>query len=330
MKVLNYTERQDGLILLGRHPLALSAPIMATSSRKKPAFLVLAHSDPAGLYRLLSRIAPHARVFVHLDRKAKIEDYARCRASDNVHFVENRVDVKWGGFSMVEATINLIQAALSSGQDFSHLVLISGSCYPIAPIEETVEQLGNEPERNYIKYIDMRESPDHYMKSVERFHFFDFFDSRKGSSFNRIVRALLQKAFSPIKRKVPEGLVPYFGSQWWALSHACCSYILDKYEKDAQLRAFWRFTLAPDEHFFHTIVGNSPFAETCDGLQPFTGRGTYKLANLHLIDASLAKVFTEADFDEIRNSDKLFVRKVSSTDSKPLLDRIDREILGVT
>jgi hypothetical protein len=86
----------------------------------------------------------------------------------------------------------------------------------------------------------------------------------------------------------------------------------------------------PDEHYIHTIVGNSQFARKATGLQKFTGIGTYRMANLHHIDPSLSKWFTELDFELLRKSDKLFVRKVRTSDGTGLVNRIDEELLGLS
>lgn len=87
-------------------------------------------------------------------------------------------------------------------------------------------------------------------------------------------------------------------------------------------------TFSPDEHYFHTLIGNSRFDAYADGLQDFQGVGTWRLANLHLIDPSLSKWFTLQDWDSIKNSDKLFVRKIRSLDGAELVDRIDKELLA--
>ena len=53
------------------------------------------------------------------------------------------------------------------------------------------------------------------------------------------------------------------------------------------------------------------------------------LANIHFIDPSMNKWFDERDIDQIKESEKLFVRKVKSDYSDKLLNRIDKEILKV-
>jgi hypothetical protein len=51
------------------------------------------------------------------------------------------------------------------------------------------------------------------------------------------------------------------------------------------------------------------------------------MANLHLIDPTLAKWFTIADREEVARSDRYFLRKVRTGASDELLDYIDAELL---
>jgi hypothetical protein len=69
-------------------------------------------------------------------------------------------------------------------------------------------------------------------------------------------------------------------------------------------RRLFQFSFAPDDTFFHTIVGNSPFAAMSDGCIPFAGRGKTDLGNLHLISSNLKKIYTLSDLPEILASSK--------------------------
>jgi hypothetical protein len=95
-----------------------------------------------------------------------------------------------------------------------------------------------------------------------------------------------------------------------------------------ELSQLYRYAMAPDEHFFHTLVQNSPFAAEAPPLMPYTGKGMWKKANLHIVHPSLKKIYTLADIDEVRNSDKLFVRKVNTAQSTPLIDVLEQRLLS--
>jgi hypothetical protein len=90
---------------------------------------------------------------------------------------------------------------------------------------------------------------------------------------------------------------------------------------------FFRYTFAPDEMFLHTIVANSIFHRQAGGSQPFTGRGNYRVTNLHMLSTgSLRRILTLEDWDEVSRSDRLFIRKVNSVESAALIERIETEL----
>jgi hypothetical protein len=97
-------------------------------------------------------------------------------------------------------------------------------------------------------------------------------------------------------------------------------------EQHPEYEQFFRYTHCPEEHYFHTIVQNSHYASEAAAITPYTGRGMWKTANLHIIHPSLKKIYTLADLDEIRKSSRCFVRKVTTAFSTELLDQIDSDL----
>lgn len=292
---------------------------------KKIAYLIMTYQDPRHLNRMVNAMDYNAKFFIHVDKKVDIEPFKKAIDLDNVVFLKNRVTVSWGGISFIDVATKLMQAALDDEDEFLHLVMLSGSCYPIKSKKEIYEFLHKHEGHEFIKYLDARESPEHYMQSLENKHFFEpFYHSTSNSLvkfFDKSMRVVLKKM--RIKQPWDFEFIPYFGSFWWALTPECSSYILNFTAGNLDFYRYCNYAIAPEEFYFHTIVGNSKFAKDADGLQPFEGRGTFRMANLHIIDQSLTKWYTIEDWDEIQKSDKLFVRKVDSRRSGKLLDKLD-------
>lgn len=291
------------------------------------AYLVVAHADPVHLERLARKLAPHADLFVHIDAKSDRSKFAAVEALPNVSFVERRYSVTWGGVSQVHAILSAMRMAMATGKDYAKVALISGTCYPLASVEDIHAWFEKEPDREIIRWIDMRQSPI-LMKVIRRRWFKDplvVFRHPKLRLLEKTFRFGLRKLCLPNPHPWPKDLVPCFGSSWWALSGKCCNWILDTI--DAQP---WRLELVkdcfgPDEHFFHTMVANSPFAAKADGRVEFQYISTWYVANFHMIDPYLVKWFTLDDWDEIAASGMPFLRKVRTDLSASLLDRIDAE-----
>lgn len=291
----------------------------------KVAYLILAHTDPLHLQRLAQSIEYESDIFIHLDAKSAVEPFLELDLPRSATLIPERVTITWAGFSMISATLNLIQAALNQNDEYSHFVLLSGLDYPIRSARSIHQFLMANRDRELIQFFDMRQSPDCYLHHIRHYWFRDALFSH--ATVDKAVRYGLEILLKPLtRRKIEQSFLPCFGSQWWALTPECAAFILDFLRQHPEVKQAYQRTFAPDEHFFHTIVANSAFLSRSGGLQPFLGRGSAKMANLHLIHPTLNKIYEEKDFDEIARSDKLFVRKVTTLKSSRLLDRIDREL----
>lgn len=107
-------------------------------------YLILAHSAPEHLQRLINHLSnKKSKIFIHIDKSVDI-DLFNDISGDNIFFIDNRVNSRWGAFSLTQATINLIKCALQHGQ-LDRVQLLSGLDYPVKPIEELEYFLASTP-----------------------------------------------------------------------------------------------------------------------------------------------------------------------------------------
>jgi hypothetical protein len=304
---------------------------------RRIAFLVLAHSDAPLLLRLCERLRDHA-VFVHVDAKSRDFPTDQFAALSNVTLIHPRLDVHWADFSMVETTLALLRAALNQNERFSKYVLISGACYPVKPISRLAALFNSDDDLNYIRLTAISPSTTHLWNLVSRRWrmaplLSDSLLARHASlrPLEKKARAVLNKlsSFRPRDFQKDVGLPIYFGSSWWAFSEPCARYIVDFVRDHPKFFRAFRATYATDELLYHTLIAQSPFAAQTLGVQADQGERTNQETPLHLIHPSEKRVFgsSNADFELARSTDKYFIRKISSTASNGLLDRIDRELL---
>ena len=292
-------------------------------------FAVLAHDDPALLSRLCARLAPHP-VVVHIDARRPLAPFRDALARiPSARLVENdRVTVNWGGWSQVEATLRLyreIVDAAAPAQNDEQIVLLSGHCYPLHPVDEIVARLRVPGRPLHVRGVAYTELEDRSRTRIR--HYYDTFPVRQAG-----IRRLLYAA----PRKITQLTAPLLprrfdgedalvvGSQWTVLTVGAV--------RDAVLPAApaWRprlrRTFAPEETFFPTVVLRGPTAhQTQDGgLSAYAGERTADYPNIHLLDRSMTKTFTLEDLPELEGSPMLFVRKVDSRASAGLLHALDR------
>jgi hypothetical protein len=295
----------------------------------KTAYLILAHSEPEHLARLTSRLkADWNDIFIHIDRKVDQRPFQdMVHPTDGVFFLppESRIDVRWGGFSLVEATLSLISAALGQGTLYVRFCLLSGADYPIKDQEVIREEFSSN--REYIRvdrYIGPGSAHSH-RRNVEFFHFID---------------QVVQSGFPPggtVRRNSYEDIGLYHGSTWWALSYDCIGYIIDYLDTHPDYIDFHRYSFCPDEIFFHSIVKSSPFAdlithdfEKADDIENFMQSNEH---GCHYIDwnspsISKPKVLSVDDSCGLKKSRMLFARKFDLQESAVLLRLLDDSIMS--
>ena len=109
----------------------------------KLAFLIQCHKNSEQINKLMEALShPNIDFYVHVDRKSEITQQINTHNS-NVTILpdEERVDVKWGTFSQIEATLNLLKQAYSKKYDYYWL--ISGQDFPLVSAKDIITQLSN-------------------------------------------------------------------------------------------------------------------------------------------------------------------------------------------
>ncbi|MBT33739.1 MAG: hypothetical protein CMO01_29090 [Thalassobius sp.] len=293
---------------------------------KKLAFLILAHNDAVHLRKLIKALNYNSDFYIHIDKKSDIRKFKKLIPFENVYFIKDRFSISWAGISMVDAQMSMIREALKKSEQYSHAVMITGSCYPIKSVKTIYEYFTSNSQKEFITFIDMRESPEHYIKLVKQKWFKEpLLRIKQLKYLDKGIRFLLNKL--RLKNHWNENIIPYTGHTWCALTMNCCQYVYDYHTKNSWFRDMNRYTFAADEHYLHTIIGNSSFMNSTMGKADYKGRGLYQYTSYYLIDSSLKKWYDLRDWQEIIESDKLFVRKVNSKTGSELVSKISKELL---
>ena len=298
-----------------------------------PVFLIYTFKDPALLKRVAARVAPHP-VVVHVDAKVEIAPFRDATIDANVHFVSERVIVNWAGWSQVRAIRAMVRTGikLAAGPD-DHLVLLSGSDYPLRPVDELTAFLARHRGQQFLKAFEIKTSSDHYRKHLKR-HFRDLPIGRKlpatprgRRARNALIKALESVAALGPQPKAPKGLRVAHGGTHFALTAEC----LTRLERmvTPEIETFFSRIFCPEEKFYHSLLASEDRLTKEWQVVPYQGHGQWRYANLHHIEPKLDRVFTLNDWDVVSQiQDSFFIRKVQSTDSADLLDRIDAGLAG--
>ena len=296
---------------------------------KKIAYIILAHFDGDQLKKLVDAINYQCDIYIHINLNSDISEFKERISLPNVKFIDERVRVSWAGISMVDAIFHLIANALERKHEYSHIVLLTGSCYPIKDIKTIYNFFIERSGKNLLKFFDGRESPSHLQEVTQKWFKEPFIHSKNELIIfaNDGIRFILNKI--KLKNKWDKDLIPYFGHTWCALTPETCEYIYNFHIKNPEYRKMNRHTMAPDEHYFHTIIANSPLLANSTGIAEFRGQKLHNYTNFHLTNSHTGNFWwTIDDWPLIENSDKLFIRKVKSGVSDKLIEKINIEIHG--
>ncbi|MDU4394968.1 MAG: beta-1,6-N-acetylglucosaminyltransferase [Acinetobacter ursingii] len=203
----------------------------------KICILILTHKSLKSNITLFNNYT-HVNFYIHVDLKLNfMEIYEEIKDLENVFLVYDRVDVKWGGFSMVQATLNLINYALQHDIENEYFHLISGDDVVLNDsLTWSDNQIFIECYHSLSHRYRMRFNTPHADTKYQRFFW----------------GKLLTQCFKFLDRIIPTDEFFYFGSQWFSIRRSELEVILHSIA-DADIN-FFKKKLCPDEHFFQYLI----------------------------------------------------------------------------
>jgi hypothetical protein len=271
----------------------------------KISYIVLAHEPVEQLLPLLTGLlAQGSNIYLHYDLKAH-DDVERLYSLNELGlpgfiFLGTRCVVKWGEWSIPQATLNCLRKIDFDLDDSDFFMLISGSCYPTKPLEIFKEFLNLNP-LDFIECVNATKrrwvTGGIQNERWERYHFFNY-----RSQLRRFHTSLYIQKKIGIKRRLPHGLTPYIGSQWWCLRRSTILKILGFIGSRPDIEKYFATTCIPDESFFQTLVGN---------LIPKYEYSSQHLTEYKFNSWGVPRVYYNDDFSELALSPLYFARKVS-------------------
>ncbi|MFD0859296.1 DUF5927 domain-containing protein [Roseovarius aquimarinus] len=192
---------------------------------------------------------------IHADLSVPAKTYRAFREAladlPDIHF-SKRHRCEWGTWGLVAASQSASEMMLSEFPQVRHVYLASGSCLPLRPVQELIDYLAARPNTDFIESATTADVPWTIGGlDAERFTLrFPFSWRRHRFLFDRYVA--LQRKLG-MKRRIPGGIVPHMGSQWWCLTRQTLSAILSDPERPAYDRYFSKVWI-PDESYFQTLA----------------------------------------------------------------------------
>lgn len=269
-------------------------------------FIILTHQAPEATARLARHLAGQgAPVVIHLDRRARCGK-ALTAALAGVAPVISTHASEWGRVGLALATLEAARLLLADHPGVSHVYLLSAACLPLRSVAELEAFLETSGDTDFIEAAP----PDDWITGglgTERFTLYHPVAwKRRRWLFDRLVN---WQRWLGIRRRVPAGLEPRLGRQWWCLRASTLRQILDHPELPAW-RRFFHWVWIPDEAFFQTLVAH---------LVPGLARDSRALTLARFDQMGNPLVFHDDHVPLLEETDHFFVRK-SDPDAMALME----------
>jgi hypothetical protein len=310
-------------------------------------FLVAAHKEPAFLARLCERLldAPGTAVHVQWDRSHAAP---RLGPHPALEVQTTRRSCEWGNGSQLDALLDTFDRVAAN--PFDWLVVLSGQDYPVRPVHELVDFLGDTDHRLFLELEDGSAPSSGVPPATEylcdRYYFqYRWIPQRwwsrmrpqtrrvVGGGMQRIARSLAPRGKVRVQRRPDNVFSPGIGtparshpftdarpcrkgSDWFALSRRVFDDLLVQLDGSADMVGHYRQTYCPNESLFHTLL-------LPDWEQDNAGH------NLHYLrfigEGAHPETITSDDWDAVVASRAFFARKFDPRDVA-LLDWVDRNL----
>lgn len=289
----------------------------------KIAYIILAHDNPGHLNRLIKSLqSDGVSFYIHVNKRSDIRIFNIPKKA-NIHVHKNRLKIYWGGMSYCKTVINLLREAVTDNNDY--YFLLTGTDYPIRTNNYIHNYLCN---NNNFNFINIWKMPEHD-RTFDRLEYFHFEQANGNNTilgfYFRILNFIIRKI--NIKRKFPkqyQHFILYGGCNFWCLSKNCIKYTLEFIKNNQIFVKFYDHSYIPDEMFFHTIIGNSPYLKK---IKPSPVYSDWTSGTAHpsfITQKLLNKILSDNIIRDNRHI--LFIRKFNDT-ANEAINTINNKLL---
>lgn len=287
-------------------------------SMKKHAMLIMAHNQFEILEKLMIML-DHERndLYIHIDKKAKEFDqkyFERICQKSKVIFVPKML-VHWGHSSQVECEMRLMEAAVSSGEEYCYMHLLSGVDLQIKKNEDIHRFFDENPDKQFLSIRNVYSG----IGGLDKYYFF-----LPLRTYNKY----LAKALDIISRTVQKVLkvnrlknIDYAlckTQQWFSITGECAAYVLTQREF---IRDFTRFTSCSDEMFLGTVIVNSEYRNQIFIPVRHPG-GHMRLIDRERCEGASPHTWTMEDWEMIKSSPYFWARKFDLNRDRKVIEKV--------
>ena len=286
-------------------------------------YLIIAHKSPQHVKRLVVALNDDTSMFfIHLDKRVTLDLFKPLfKDCINVEFVEPRAQSIWGGFGILEAHINSYLFIKKRVEHFSHVILLSGQDFPLKTNDYINTFLQNHLEHSFIEYFPLPNAGWGPFGGMERYQKFHLQFTRLPVFVKRLQRVFNFAYKLKWYRKIPKGMKPFGGSDWYILNKKAFDYMVDFIVKNKRIVSFFKFGFHPYELFFQTVLLNAG-----DEIASSLINDNKKYTNWSKPAGPYPAILLKEDLPLLLNTDKLFARKFDLDIDYQVVDELEQNL----
>lgn len=279
------------------------------------AVVLMAHDKPRLLQRIVTAMA-ELPVFLHVDSRVPQERFTELTAglSERVSLVERHAS-DWATMDLVMAELAGYRAALEAS-DAEHLILMTGSDYPLAPVTRIVGRLDR---LRGVSWAETKALPLWYwgpMGGYDRFIFRNRVQDRK-------------RVWHLVPRRWLRGIRPTGGSQLKILARHHAERLLELVDRRPEIVEYFATTWIPDEVMIPTLLNSPSFGMDWESSHVRGRHAWYidwgKAPSPHPVELGMGDLVAMQAARTRDVAPAMFARKFSEG-SFEVLDRIEEQI----
>lgn len=303
-------------------------------------YFIQSHRDPEQIYRVvrtLRRGSERGVIVVQHNSVGCQLDWAPMAELPDVHLLPAGAPQVRSHFScQVEPYLDLIAWLERRGTAYDWVVNLTAQDYPVTPVPEIERFLGEATADAFIRYWDVLSTASPWSKRKARARYWHRYrrfppGSERALSALRFLTKVLPLHFyldygpwvgvRALRTPFHDGFRCYGGWAWFSLRRSAATYLREFLAANPEVERHYRAVKVPEESLVQTLLANSGRFELVDD-------------DFRYIDYSRAhkgspRVLTVADLPLLATRRYHFARKFDLGVDGEVLDRIDREILGV-
>ena len=281
------------------------------------AYMVVAHQQWP-LLMLLFQLLDDDRndIYIHVDKKAKDVPVNKLRqtVTKSKLFFVDRIPIYRGSFSLFEAEMILLKAALTRGE-YSYYHLLSGQDLPVRNQDFIHNFFEKNEGRNFVDVITPDRMKKDWYERIALYQPLSRYTLGKPivaipAKCIRRVALFIQKIMrvNRLKKYEDQGLVFCYGSNWFSITEPFADYIVKN--ESFIVEVFSKCTFAPEELIPQTLLWSSEFRSTLYTSKELDGK--LRRANLRAVfwNGSVSpETISIQHLERITETANLFARK---------------------